>query len=971
MNAKKTLLVSVAVAALAVTGACSTVKDWISPPPPPPAPVVTWEKTPTGIVVKPTAGTAKKVRLDVMTDAIIHVTAAPGDIAPNQSLMVRAAPEAVKFDVAEAGGKVVLKTDKMSAEVSLASGEVTFLDAAGKPVLTGAKNTFTPVTVDGKPFYAVRAEFNRGTDEGFYGLGQHQNGQMNYNGEDVILAQHNMDVAIPFVVSTKNYGVLWDNYSITRFGYPAEYPTLGAQLTLYDANGNKGGLTARYTDKGKLLAERVEADPNYQFIEDTKNFPKEVANPAGAPVRNGDPVPTSKTLVVTYDGAIESQKTGVHKFRFYVSGYFKLWLDGKLVMDSWRQGWQGWYRNIEIPMTAGQKVTFKAEWKNEGSAYLRFLHLDPMPADERHELSLHSDVAKAIDYYYVAGKNLDEVIAGYRHLTGPAVLMPEWSYGFWQSRQRYETQDQLVGAFKEYRKLGLPLDAIVQDWRYWKDPEWGSHEFDPARFPDPKKMFDDVHKMHGKVMLVIWPKFYPGLDTYKEFDAKGLMYKYAIDQDYKDWVGPGYPSTNYDAYSKEARDIYWNQIEKKLDSLVAPDAWWMDNDEPDIHSNMSMDVQIKMRGPTVLGPGAEFYNSYPLVHVCGFYDHWQAAHPDQRTFILTRSAFAGVQRCNAAVWSGDIAARWSDMKDQVSAGVNFSLSGIPNWTFDIGGFSMEDRYTIKPKPAALAEWKELYTRWYQFGAFVPVFRSHGEGLKRETYEVSKPGTPVYNILAFYDRLRYRLLPYIYAIAADTYYKAGTMMRGLVMDFPNDPAVRNIADEYLFGPLFLVAPVTEYKATSRNVYLPAGTGWYDFYTGAAFEGGQTITAKAPLDRMPLFVRQGAIVPTGVKQQYTNEKPGAPITLTVYTGKDGQFELYEDDGTSTGYKKGAFARITLAWNEAAGTLTIGDRKGSFPGMVEQREFKVRFISGAAKNALDFDAKGALTVTYTGKAVTVTKK
>jgi alpha-D-xyloside xylohydrolase len=976
MNAKKAWMISVAVAALAVTGACSTVdsvKDWISPPPPPPpAPAVTWEKTPAGIVVTPTAGPAKKVRLEAMTDAIIHVTAAPGDIATNESLMVHAAPEAVKFDVAETGGKVVLKTDKMSAEVSLASGEVSFFDAAGKPVLSGAKSEFTPVSIGGKPFYGVRAEFNRGTDEGFYGLGQHQNGQMNYNGGDVIMAQHNMDVAVPFVVSTKNYGVLWDNYSITRFGYPAEYPTMGAQLTLYDANGNKGGLTARYTDHGKLLAERVEADPNYQFIEDTKNFPKEVANPEGKPVRNGDPVPTSKTLVVTYDGAIESQKTGIHKFRFYVSGYFKLWLDGKLVMDSWRQGWQGWYRNIEIPMTAGQKVTFKAEWKNEGSAYLRFLHLDPMADAERHELSLHSDVAKAIDYYYVAGSNLDDVIAGYRHLTGAAALMPEWSYGFWQSRQRYETQDQLVDVFKEYRKLGLPIDAIVQDWRYWKDPAWGSHVFDETRFPNPQKMFDDVHKMNGHVMLVIWPKFYPGLANYKEFDDKGLMYRYAIDQDYKDWVGEGFPSSNYDVYSKEARDIYWNQVQKNLDNLVSPDAWWMDNDEPDIHSNMSMDVQVKMRGPTVLGPGAEFYNSYPLMHVCGFYDHWQAAHPDKRTFILTRSGFGGLQRCNAAVWSGDIAARWSDMKEQISAGVNFSMSGVPNWTFDIGGYTVEDRYGAKkPKPADKAEFTELYTRWYQFGAFVPLFRSHGEIVKRETFEMAKPGTAVYNILAFYDRLRYRLLPYIYTIAADTYHKAGTMMRGLVMDFPNDPAVKNIADEYMFGPSFLVAPVTEFKAKTRSVYLPAGTSWYDFYTGAAFEGGQTITAKAPLDRMPLFVKAGAILPTGVKQHYTGEKPGAPITITVYTGKDGAFDLYEDDGTSTGYKKGAFARIPLAWNETAGTLTIGARQGSYPGMTEARTFKVRFVSGATKAALDFDTKKAKAVPYTGQAVTVKKK
>jgi alpha-D-xyloside xylohydrolase len=278
---------------------------------------------------------------------------------------------------------------------------------------------------------------------------------------------------------------------------------------------------------------------------------------------------------------------------------------------------------------------------------------------------------------------------------------------------------------------------------------------------------------------------------------------------------------------------------------------------------------------------------------------------------------------------------------------------------------------IVPKAADKAEWTELYTRWYQFGAFVPVFRSHGEAVKRETFEIAKPGSKVFNILAAYSKLRYRLLPYIYTIAADTYHKAGTMMRGLVMDFPNDPSVRNIDDQYMFGPSFLIAPVTEYKATSRQVYLPAGTRWYDFYNGTAYEGGQTITAAAPLDKMPVFVKEGAIVPTGVAQQYTGEKPGAPITLTVYTGKNGAFDLYEDDGTSTAYQKGASARIPVAWNEASGTLTIGARKGSFPGMVAARTFKVRFISGPTKTALDFDAKGAQSVAYSGEAVVVKRK
>jgi alpha-D-xyloside xylohydrolase len=398
----------------------------------------------------------------------------------------------------------------------------------------------------------------------------------------------------------------------------------------------------------------------------------------------------------------------------------------------------------------------------------------------------------------------------------------------------------------------------------------------------------------------------------------------------------------------------------------------MDNDEPDIHSNMGPEDQIKMRGPTVSGPGAEFYNSYPLMHVCGFYDHWQAAHPDSRTFILTRSGFGGLQRCSASVWSGDIAARWSDMREQISAGVNFSLSGIPNWTFDIGGYTVEDRYAAKNmKPANKAEWTELYTRWFEFGAFAPVFRSHGELVKRETFEIAKPGTPIFNILASYQKLRYRLLPYIYSAASDTYHRSGTIMRGLVMDFSNDLKARNVNDEYMFGPSLLVAPVTEYKARSRDVYLPSGNRWYNIHTGESYNGGETVKAAAPLDRIPVFARAGAIVPTtGMDLQYSDEKPDSPITLLVYTGANGQFELYEDDGKSLGYKRGAFTRIPIKWSETTKSLSIGERSGNFPGMISKRVIYVHWITGPSKTALDFRKKPDATLHYDGKAVSITQ-
>jgi alpha-D-xyloside xylohydrolase len=343
-------------------------------------------------------------------------------------------------------------------------------------------------------------------------------------------------------------------------------------------------------------------------------------------------------------------------------------------------------------------------------------------------------------------------------------------------------------------------------------------------------------------------------------------------------------------------------------------------------------------------------------------------NPDKRSFILSRSGFGGIQRNGVALWSGDVVARWDDLKDQISAGVNLSMSGVPNWTTDIGGFSVEDRYTNKD-PAHWAEWQELNLRWFQFGAFSPLFRSHGEFPFREIYNLADTGTEVYQSLAWYDELRYRLMPYTLTLAGDIYHRDGSIMRGLVMDFPSDLKARDVNDEYLYGSAFLVAPVTSFKARSRSVYLPAGATWYDFESGKAHAGGQSIKADAPLSRMPLFVKAGSIVPTTVVQQYVGEKPDAPITLVVYTGKDGTFELYEDDGLSNGYMRGACSRIPVSYDDASGRVTIGARSGSFGGMVDKRVFKVRFIGGGAKPT-DFDAADA-TVEYAGQPVVVTRK
>lgn len=915
------------------------------------------EKTGSGLIVTPDKGPAKKVRLQVMSDKVIHVTAAPqGNLDIPESLMVTAKPAGDgKFSVEKKGDKALLKTADVTAEISLATGAVRFLDKNGKTVLAEYERSFGPVTADpagaDKDSYAIRQQFNRGTDEGFYGLGQHQNAQMNYNGEDVELAQHNLVIAVPFLVSTRNYGLLWDNNSITRFGDAREYQPLNGSLKLYDANGKPGGLTANYYIGDKLKVSRVEADPNYQYLKDQDNWPAEVK---GNPDRR-----------VVWEGSFEAAKSGKHKFRMYSSSYTRLFIDDKLVYDRWRQNWNPWYHNFDLNLKAGEKKSIRVEWMPQ-DGYFRLLHLDPLPQDERHQLSLASETGKAVDYYFVAGTDMDDVIAGYRDITGKAVMLPRWAYGFWQSRQRYKTQDELLDVVKEYRKRRIPFDNIVLDWFYWEEDKWGSHRFDAARFPDPKAMVDAVHDMNAQIMISIWPKFYPTTDNFKELDAKGYIYHRNLEQGARDWVGPGYASSFYDPYAKEAQDIYWRQIKENL-NVLGFDAWWLDATEPDIHSNLDITERKLRMGPTTLGTGAEYFNSYALPHTEGIYRNERETDPAKRSFILTRSGFGGLQRTGSAIWSGDVVARWSNLKEQIYAGVNVGLAGLPNWTFDIGGFAVEDRYT-QEDPAHKDEWRELNLRWFQFGAFVPLFRSHGEYPYREIFNLAPEGSKVYDSLVWYDKLRYRLMPYIYSQAGDMYHKDGTLMRALVMDFPQDKQVRNIGDQYMFGPAFLVSPVYKYKARSRALYLPAGTQWYDFYTGEVLKGGRQIDAAAPLSRMPLFVRAGSIVPTGPAIQYADQAVNAPITLLVYTGADGSFELYEDDGRTYAYENGAWSRIPITYNDAAGTLTIGKRVGDFPGMDKKRAVRIRWISGPTKNAVNFDAKPDYTVEYTGEPVVI---
>lgn len=908
------------------------------------------ERLDDGLLVRlkqPAPGGARQVKLQVVTDRIIHVSASAEDtFSSTPSLMVTATGrDGVKWDASENNDEVVLRTDALSVTVALNSGRVIFRDKTGNIILQEQSKAFRPVTIDNKPLYQVRQVFESPAGEAFYGLGQPQTGVMNYKDQDVDLTQYNSIAAVPFLVSNRNYGILWDNYSITRFGDDRPYEQLSSLTGV-------NGLTAIYADRkdpGKVYVQRSESKIDYAFLPSLRDMP------AAFPMDKGK---------VTWEGQITPEQDGAYKFYATASGYIKIWLNGKLVLDRWREGWNPGPSVFSQHLAKGRKVPVKVEWIPESSqAFISLKWLSPTPEALRNKMCFSSEAGEKIDYYFVYGKNMDEVVSGYRQVTGKATMLPKWALGFWQSRERYKTQEEILQTVQEFRKRKIPLDNIVLDWSYWKEDAWGSQEFDPARFPDPKGMLEQLHKKyHTHFMISVWPKFYEGISTYKMFDEKNWLYRQNIENRQRDWIGQGYVSTFYDAFQPDARKLFWNIINRKLFSLGV-DAWWLDATEPDILSNASIDERKQLMNPTAIGPATQYFNTYSLVNAKGIYEGQRAAKPDQRVYILTRNANAGIQRYAAAAWSGDISARFDELERQIPAGLNLSLSGIPWWTTDIGGFFVEDKYDQPdPKGADLEEWRELNARWFQYGAFCPIFRSHGQYPYREIFNIAPEKSEVYQSMLYYSRLRYKLMPYIYSLAGKTYHDDYTVMRALPMDFSADTAVLNIKDQYMFGPSLLVNPVYHYKARKRRLYLPAGSGWYDFYTHRYYTGGQYIEADAPLQRMPLYVKEGAILPLGPDIQYTDERPADTISLQVYTGKDASFVLYEDENINYAYEKGRFINIPVRWDESARTLTIGAQEGSFPGMLKKRYFRIEYIHpGKTKK----ENRGL--VVYNGKAQT----
>ncbi len=774
---RKLLLLSVALLALRA----NLPAQWI-----PANPVTGVLQEANGVLLTMQSGA---MRIEIDGDSIIHVVYSPTASFPAQTeyVVTKTNWAPAEWKLESKAHEIALVTPQLKVTVTREDGVIAYTDSSGKKLVAEGPKTMTPAVVNGENTY--HAEDNLavyGSEEAFYGLGQHQAGVWNYRGDSVDVSQDNTSIAVPLLVSSNGYGLFWNNASRMRF--------------------------------------------NNRFV---------------------------------------------------------------------------------------------------------------------HSLYISAEVADTMDYYFIYGPDFDKIVAGYRTLTGAAPLFGKWAYGFWQCKNKYQSQKEILDVAHKYRELHIPVDNIVQDWFWWTTK--GEFTFN-KNYPDAKGMIAELHKNHFHLMMSVWPYFDPGTPTYSDMDKRG----YFIDRTKTRAYHPAGMAV-YDATNQRARGYYWNLMNQSLFQIGA-DAWWLDTTEPETEGR---EENLMLNNKLAIGSGARYANIFPLMTTTAVYEGQRKASDRKRVFILSRSAFSGAQRNAVTAWSGDILSDFETYKRQIPAGLNFSLSGIPYWTTDIGGF-----FIGNPNDPA---YRELFVRWFQYGTFCPIFRVHGTRTTNQN-ELWSYGPEAQKILTQFDRLRYELMPYIYSVAWMTTDQNYTPMRPLVMDFRTDVRAQNTGDQFLFGPAILVNPVTEQGADMRRVYLPKAK-WYDFWNGQAVEGGKTINAPAKLDRLPLFIRAGSIVPMGPDEEYTSEKPADPVELRVYRGADGNFTLYEDEGDTYDYESGAYATIPLHWDDAARTLTIGERKGKFPGMLEARTFRVVFVAAGHGAGIGQAPKPDKVVRYAGQPIKVT--
>src|SRR5579864_3239681 len=812
-----------------------------------------------GVTLRTTSGS---MRIEVCGDRVIHVVVSPtSDIPPAKIPIVSQPCRAEKTQVASENNQIKISTNAVNVTVDSTTGAVTFLSKDGKPVLAepkdGGKSLDVPSLAEMKT-WQVQQTFLSPSDEALYGLGQHQEGIFNLRGVPIRLHQANTNISIPFLLSSKGYGILWNNSSLTDFN-PAD------QSIAIDPN----------TGKGRIV---TGAPGTYGFVLSSDN-------------KNQLMLEVGERHVIDLDNIWTPSSA---------SGTIRL--DGNKEYEVSARGGPG---GVQLVMRPPQETT-----------------------------TFRSELGQAIDYYFFYGPELNRVISEYRALTGEAPLFPKWAYGYWQCRERYHSQQEILDTAAEFRKRQIPVDVLVQDWQYWGKYGWNAMKFDEDHYPQPKQMLDQLHSKDLHMMISVWSRFGEDTDVYKRMSAQSLLIS-------------GTPWTDF--FNPKAQAAFWAELEHGLfhDGI---DGWWMDASEPEF--------DVLKGKQTFLGSGESVRNAYPLYVTKAIYDGQRATTNRKRVVILTRSAFAGQQRNAAASWSGDITANWTTLRRQISAGLSFSMSGLPYWTTDVGGFFRpDDQYTTD-------SYHELLIRWFEYGTFCPIFRVHGYKSNAELWNY---GPQVEHVLTQYDELRYRLLPYIYSAAWGVTRYGETLVRALPLEFFSDPRAQAVSDQFMFGPALLINPVTAEGATHRSIYLPAGHDWVDFWTGKRISGGQTIEAEAPLDRMPMYAKTGSVIPFGPIAETASAKAD-PIDLRVYAGADGDFTLYEDEGDNYDYEHEEYSVIPIHWDDRAETLRVGDRRGSFPGMLEHRTFRVVRVAEAHRAAISSPRKFDATVEFTGKSVSV---
>jgi len=804
-----------------------------------------------------------KMRVTVCADGIVRVQYSPmGTLPAVQDFVVTNHWRSASFKVTDAEGQLAIKTGKLKVLIDKATGALSFYDLSGRVLLrepAGGGKTMKPATVNGESTYQPEQSFISPADEFLFGLGQFQEGVWNWRGMSQQLRQLNTQIAVPMIVSSCGYGLLWNNASFTDFN-PADTEVILTDKagTFTTAEGGEYAFLVKDGDRRNLIGLQV----------------------------NGQTIAALTNMWVTYTLSAKTTLPAHTACSVNLIG--------------------GGSRAKVFARPLGNTTTFRSE------------------------------VGDAIDYYFFYGPSADEVIAGYRLATGDAPLFPRAAYGFWQCRERYSSQAQMVAAAKQFRSNDIPVDFIVQDWQYWGNHGWGAYEWDLKNYPDPANMIAELHTNHFKYMISVWSNPSGIVGKALASLTNGLLGK-------SGWM---------DIYNPAVRKLRWKYMDAAFFSL-GTDAWWQDATEPGDDGNSVSGLQC------FLGSANRVRNAYPLFASEATYEGQRSTDASKRVVILSRSGYAGQQRYSTATWSGDVSGDWLTFARQIRAGLNYSLTGLPYWTTDTGGFfHPRNQYTS-------ADYNELLTRWFQMSTFCPILRIHGSGTSTELWNWL-PATQT-NLLAF-DQLRYRMLPYNYSVAWKITSERYTPMRALMMDFPKDTNALAISDEYMFGPAFLVNPVTMPHAQSRAVYLPAGAKWTDFWTGETLAGGTMLTANAPLEILPLYVRAGSIVPLGPVMQYATEKSADPIELRVYRGADGHSALYEDENDNYDYEQGAHATIPFEWDDSRQTLTIGKRSGKFPGMLNERTFHVVFVSAGHGIGMQVETQPDATVHYTGKAMTV---